>query len=136
MIELAMIMIIIAMLAGFGIISWGNMAEQRDASMVQSAQASLQSIVSQGAARMDVSPQDLRDKYSQQILLAIQAAVSDNQNSNSRVLFSSSGSNFTMTIQSSGRQASFAISNNGDVNLTQLSKFTVYKVNNGVIEKI
>lgn len=136
MVELAMIMVIIAMLAGFGVVSWGNLAEQRDASMVQSAQADLQSIVSQGSARMDVSPKDLRDKYSQQILLAIQAAVSDNQNSNSRVLFTNSGGNFTMLIQSSGRQASFAITNSGDVNLTQLSNFTVYKVNNGLIEKI
>ena len=133
--ELAMILAIIAMLAAFGLVSMSGMGEQRDASMVQSAQASLQSIVSQGATRLDVSPKELRDNHSAQILLAIQSAVAETAGGGGGVTFVNSGGKFTMTITSSGRQASFIISDNGDVNVKDLSKFSDYKVNNGIIVK-
>lgn len=136
MVELAMIILIIGMLAAFGVVSMNGLGEQRDASMVQSAQASLQSIVSQGAARLDVTPKELRDNHSAQILLAIQSAIGQNGSNNGGVTFANSGGTFTMTIDSSGRQASFSVSNSGDVNLVDLKKFTVYKVDNGVIDKI
>ncbi|MCE3235160.1 MAG: hypothetical protein K0Q50_1340 [Vampirovibrio sp.] len=135
MTELAMILAIISMLAAFGLVSMKGLAEQRDASMVQSAQANLQSIVSQGATRLDVTPKELRDSHSAQILLAIQSAVGEVGGNNGGVTFTNSGGKFTMTITSSGRQASFTISDNGDVNVKELSKFSDYKVNNGIIVK-
>lgn len=134
LLELALILAVIGILAAFGVTSLGNLAEERDARMVQSAQASLQSIVSQGSARMDVTPRVLRDTQANAILGAIQDVMGENANSS--VTFLRSGGRFVMRITPSGREAIFEITNTGDVQLTDLRKFTVYEVENGVIGKI
>jgi prepilin-type N-terminal cleavage/methylation domain-containing protein len=137
LIELAIAIAIIGLLAAFAFLSFGTAGEDRDAAMVQSSQASLQTIVSQGATRMDLSPQALRDSHPQQILLAVQAAIGQTAGKNADVQFSLSGTNFVMTIPKSGRTATFTITDTGEVQLTNLSSnFTGYKPVNGVIQKI
>ncbi|HEY9687507.1 MAG TPA: prepilin-type N-terminal cleavage/methylation domain-containing protein [Coleofasciculaceae cyanobacterium] len=125
LIELAMVIAVVATLAAFALISFGNTGEQRDAQMVMSAQASLQSIVSQGAVRMDRRPDQLPAAA---VLMAVQSAVSQNGAANNGVSFTGNGNQFTMTISSSNRAATFEISNTGDVRLIGLNNFANYTV--------
>lgn len=137
LIELAIAIAIIGLLAAFAFLSFGTAGEDRDAAMVQASQASLQTVVSQGATRLDVTPKVLRDQYSAAILSAIQATVGQNNSQDAGVQFTQSSGQFTMTIPKSGRTATFTITDAGEVQLTNLSsKFTGYKPVNGVIQKI
>ena len=136
LVELAITIVIIALLAAFAVLSFGNTDEQRDASMVQSAQASLQTIVTQGSARMDVTPMDLRDDYSDAIKSAMQDALGESSSQNLGVVFDTQGSDFVLTITSTGRKAFFTITNTGDVELRDVSNFTLYDAENGIIKKI
>jgi hypothetical protein len=132
LVELTMIIFTISLLAAFAVVSFGNTSEQRDATMVQSAQASLQSIVSQGSVRMDTRPDQLPTSA---VLMAVQSAVGENGGNNSGVHFTNNGGNqYTMTIDSSGRAATFDISTSGDVRLIGLNSFPNYTVdkNNAV----
>jgi prepilin-type N-terminal cleavage/methylation domain-containing protein len=125
LIELGMVIAVVSVLAAFALISFGNTGEQRDAQMVMSAQASLQSIVSQGAVRMDRRPDQLP---SAAVLMAVQSAVSQNGAANNGVSFTGNGNQFTMTISGSNRGATFEISNTGDVRLIGLNNFANYTV--------
>lgn len=136
LIELAMVIAIVGVLTAFGLVSFGNMDEQRDASMVQSVQASLQSIVSQGAARLDIRPADFQNAQLDAVLMAAQGLVA-RQAANNPVNITRSGRTFTLTIPSSGRGAQYAVDANGNVNLVpnSLQNFATYTVQNGVIQK-
>lgn len=125
MIELGMIMMVISMLAAFALLSFGNTGEQRDASMVMSAQANLQSIVSQGAVRLDRRPDQLPTSA---VLMAVQATVGQTNTDSRGITFTGTGNQFTMTINGTSRAATFEISNTGDVRLIGLSNFSNYVV--------
>jgi len=135
MIELIIIIFVISILAAFSFASFGNSQETRDATMVQSAQAALQSVVSQGAARMDVPPSQLN---STSVLNALKASFNTNDaGTDNPVQFSVVGTNsFQMTIPKGGRSATFTIGNSGDVTLSNLNNFTIYQVQNCVISRI
>ncbi len=135
-VEVAIAVIIVAVLGAFTLATLSNSDEVQDAAMVQSAQASLQSVVTQGAARMDLTPMALRDTYSGSILNELKASFRTKNTGNANVQFTPSGDSFLMNIPKAGRSATFKINNSGDVNLTSLSNFTSYKVFNGVISKI
>lgn len=136
LIELAMVILVIAILSAFALVSFGNTGETRDASMVQSAQASLQSLISQGAVRMDKKPYELDE---QSVLTAIRASVGDISGSqNMGVTFTSNApKQYTMTIGKSKRGATFEVTLTGDVKLKALNNFQHYKVDpgNGIIQK-
>ncbi len=136
LVELAMVILTVSLLTAFALISFGSSGEQRDARMVQAAQANLQSIVSQGAVRMDLPPAQLAANHANAILTAIRSSVGQLQNgSSSAVSFTNSGSSqFAMQITSSNRGAVFQITNTGDVSLIQLSNFSSYVVDssNGI----
>lgn len=129
LIELALVIMVVAVLAAFAVVSFGNSSETRDASMVQSAQASLQSIVSQGSVRMDVRPADLN---SAAVLTAIKSTVGESSSTANRgITFTAAGRVYTMTIASSKRKAVFEVdAQTGDVKLTGLTNFPNYKVDN------
>ena len=135
-VEVAIAVIIVAVLGAYTVATLSNSDEVQDAAMVQSAQASLQSVVTQGAARMDLTPVALRDTYSGSILNELKASFRTRNTSNANVKFTPSGDTFVMNIPKAGRTATFKINNSSDVNLTSLSNFTSYKVFNGVISKI
>lgn len=124
--ELCMVIALIALVSAFAIISFGNTGERRDATMVQAAQANLQTIISQGAVRMDIRPDQLP---SNMVLTAIQSSIGESGANNSGVRFTATGNNsYTMTITSSNRSATFDVSNTGDVRLIGLNNFTSYVV--------
>lgn len=134
-IEVAMVIGILAIISVFAVVSFGNTSEVRDASMVQSAQASLQSIISQGAVRMDVKPYDLNEAM---VLTAIRANIGERGTTNRGVTFTSPGPHsYTMTIGTSQRSATFDVSTTGDVRLrSPLNNFPHYQVDaNGIIQK-
>jgi len=131
LIEMAVVIAIIAITAAFAYTSMQGTDEARDAAMVQSAQAALQSVVSQGSARTDLAPASLNQT---DVLNALKASFST-QAANSAVKFSPTGGNYMMTITGKGRTATFGIGANGDVNLLSLSNFTDYTVQNGIIFK-
>ncbi|HEY9746449.1 MAG TPA: prepilin-type N-terminal cleavage/methylation domain-containing protein [Oculatellaceae cyanobacterium] len=137
LVELTMVIAIVLILAAFAVVSFGNTDEVRDASMVQSAQASLQSLISQGAVRMDKKPYDMAKEDALAILTAIQANVGEGSGKDQGVKFSLAGDRqFGMTIGDK-RGAVFEVLQSGDVRLKSLSNFPNYMVdpNNGVIKK-
>ena len=135
-IELAMVIAVVAILSAFALVSFGNTGETRDASMVQSAQASLQSIISQGAVRMDKKPYDLDEKS---VLTALKATIGElSATQNRGITFTSNApKQYTMTIGSSRRSAVFEVSTTGDVKLKTLNNFQHYQVDqsNGIIQR-
>jgi len=135
LVELVMVILILALLSAFAVVTLGRSDESRDAAMVQSAQASLQTIVSQGAARMDVTPRELNQQHAPAIRNAVQATVGQNSND---VQFTIEGGRYVMTIDSSARRAWYRITDNGDVLLDNISSdFTGYSVDraSGTIRK-
>lgn len=131
-----MILAVIAILSSFAMVSFGNLGEERDAKMVQAAQASLQAIVSEGAARLDMRPADFTDDQFQAVLLAAQASIGQKMGvSNSDVRLSRSGRNYTLSIAKSGRQAVFSVSTTGNVDLNRVDNFGSYIARNGIIQK-
>lgn len=136
LLELGLIIGVMAVLSCFALVSFGNMGEERDAKMVQAAQASLQSIVSEGAARLDMRPADFGDDQFQAVLLAAQASIGQRTGTNSSsVQLSRAGRNYTLTIASTGRQAVFSLSTSGNVDLIRVDNFGSYTASNGVIKK-
>jgi type II secretory pathway pseudopilin PulG len=135
LIEIGMVIAVLAIISAFAMVSFGNTGEVRDASMVQSAQASLQSIISQGAVRMDTKPYDLDAAM---VLTAIRANIGERGTVNQGVTFTSPGPHsYTMTIRGSQRSATFDVSTTGDVRLrSPLNNFPHYQVDaNGIIQK-
>jgi hypothetical protein len=125
MIEVAMVIAVLLTLAAFAFVSFGTRGESSDAGLVQSAQASLQSIVSQGALRMDTRPDRLPPDA---VLIAVQSALGESGGSNAGVRFTNSGNQYVMTIDRSRRSAIFDIAANGDVRLVGLNNFPNYTV--------
>jgi prepilin-type N-terminal cleavage/methylation domain-containing protein len=138
LVEVALVIAVIAILAAFALVSFSNTGETRDASMVQSSQAALQSLISQGAARMDVKPSELDANM---VLTAIRANVGEKQDGSSSrgVTFTATSGatpQYTMIIASSQRSAVFEVSTTGDVKLKTLNNFQHYQVDqNGIIQK-
>ncbi len=132
LVELAVIILIIALFGAFAMTSLMGTDEDRDAAMVQAAQVSLQQVVSQGAARLDVNPGQLNPSA---VLMAVQATVNQSGDANNGVTFALDGSNYKVNISSSGRGASFNIGENGDVECSQALEFSKYACTNGIISK-
>lgn len=125
LIELGVVIAVIAILATFLVVSLTGMDESRDAGMVQSVQASLQSVVTQASTRLDVPPSQLSP---QNVINAVRINIP-----NQAVL----DNTYRLSFPQSGRGAQFAIANNGDVRITQLINFTSFTVNptDGTLQK-
>lgn len=131
LVEIIVSVLIVLALGAFAAVSLQNGAEQQDAQRVQAAQTSLQSIVSQGAARMDVEPDQLNP---QAVLTAVQATVGRQSGLDASTQFSRIGNLYVVTIQPSKRSATFDIAPTGDVRLIALNNFSNYRVNkSGVV---
>jgi prepilin-type N-terminal cleavage/methylation domain-containing protein len=132
LIELALVLAVIGVLTAFAVMTYGSNQEYRDASMIQSAQGSLQSIISQGAIRMDISPAVLSQNYSNSVLTAYQAVIGQNgATSDNGVTVTANNGSYVVTIGkgTSARSATFQVSSTtGDVQLTALNNFTRYTV--------
>ncbi len=128
--ELAIILGIIATLSSFAMVTFGNLDEERDARMVQAVQANLQSIVSQGAARLDLRPSEFQDAQFEAVLLAAQASINQKVGAapGSIRLERSSRNYYILTIPSKGRKAHFEVDSEGKVNLTKVDEFNAYIV--------
>jgi prepilin-type N-terminal cleavage/methylation domain-containing protein len=125
-VELALVIAVLAVLSTFAIASFANGDEIRDASMVQAAQGSLQSIVSQGSIRMDQRPDQLD---SGAILTAFRTVLGQSSaTSSSSVQASVNGGIYTVTIPARNRSATFQVASNGDVMLIGLNNFPSYTV--------
>ncbi|WP_303675010.1 prepilin-type N-terminal cleavage/methylation domain-containing protein [Vampirovibrio chlorellavorus] len=129
LIEVAVVIALIAILAAMGMTAFQGMDEHRDAEMVMSVQATLQSIVTQGATRMDIRPSDFNDQDYRAVLIATQHALGNigTGTNGSAVRLSGSGRSFSLTIPSSRRGAVFTVNNNGVVELETANNFTSYQ---------
>lgn len=128
LIEMVVIMTIIAVLATFAAFTYSDIMEAGDAALVDSAQASLQSVVSQASARMDVNPTALAGN-------AVANAVRMNVPERA-VITSGGGAVYGLNITNSGRTARYQVGANGDVVLIGLSGFSNYSISgDGTIYK-
>lgn len=140
LIELAVVIAILTVLSGFAMLSWSSLDENRDATLVQAAQANLQTVISQGSLRLDKSPQQLLAENSDNIQRAVRVLLEDDQNGNAKneLDFQVAGNTANLSINSGRRTATFSISNNGDVALSGLGgsqNWSQYGVQNGVIKR-
>ncbi len=142
LVELGIVIGLIAILAAFGITSWISSDEMRDAQMVQSAQAALQQVISQGATRMDTSPSAILASAALRanVITAVNTlnGMGPTGSANDRVQFTDVNPNFRMRIAASGRSATYQVDPaTGNVSLMPmpngLSGFTTYTSQNGVI---
>lgn len=154
-VEWAFVGCLLLIVLAFAIVSFGNGGESSDASLVQSAQESLQAIISQGAIRMDTRPDQLPPSA---VLIAVQSAMEEGGNAahpstgsgssethktqapgnaNQKVHFNNVGNQYVMVIDHSRRSATFTVAANGDVRLVGLNNFPNYRVdgNNGSITR-
>jgi prepilin-type N-terminal cleavage/methylation domain-containing protein len=137
LVEVAMVIAILALLGSFAIISFGNAGEQRDAAMIQSAQASLQSIISQGAVRMDMRPDDLATTNPAAVINAVNAVIGSANGQNRGVTFRANQYPYRMTIASTGSWVEYVVQN-GDVLISQISpnlSAKGYSIQNGILVK-
>jgi prepilin-type N-terminal cleavage/methylation domain-containing protein len=135
-IETSVAIAILALLAAFVVTSFAGTDETRDAKMIQSAQASLQTVVAQGAARLDVTPRELRVGSLGAVLLAAQEYIGQQNTRHNGVSLQQAGGEIVLNIESSNRQGTFAIQDNGDVTLQGVSNFSQYEAKNGIIHKL
>lgn len=140
LLELGIVICLLAILGAFGITTWLSSDEMRDAQMVQSAQAALQQVISQGATRMDTSPSTMlaNTALRTNVITAVNTlnGVGPTASATDRVSFTDANPNFTMRINSTGRTATYRVDPaTGNVSLMTIGGFTTYVQNNGVIQR-
>jgi prepilin-type N-terminal cleavage/methylation domain-containing protein len=134
LIELAIVIGIVAIMAAVGMLSFGNSAEDRDAAMVNMAQSTLQSVVAQGSTRKDVTPATLRDNHAAEILKALKASFNTTSTSSANIQFTTTGNQVLMTIPGMPRTATYDISDTGNVTVIGISNnFTKHTLQGGVL---
>jgi len=140
LIELCIVICLLGILAAFGFTTWLSSDEMRDAQMVQSAQAALQQVISQGATRMDTSPSAIlaNTALRTNVITAVNTlnGVGPTSTATDRVMFSDANPNFLMRITSTNRTATYRVDPaTGNVSLLTISGFTTFVQNNGVIQR-
>jgi prepilin-type N-terminal cleavage/methylation domain-containing protein len=147
LIEMAITIALLGILAAVSIPNFMSMNESRDARMVESAQSTLQQVISQASNRRDVSPGCLMGSQTccpipaacsmNHMRPQIQAAVINSIDpTQGRIQFTvPSATSATMTIVSTGRTATYTIDPAGNVSLanTGLGGFTRFQALNGGI---
>ena len=134
-IELAIVVAILVIMASFGMMAWTSMGEARDATMVQAAQASLQTVISQGAARMDIAPSALNGAN---VVTAMNSLLQRKAGAGSEISFTTTGAgNYQITVTGTGRGANFTMNaTSGDITISALTgNWSEYAVQNGAIAK-
>jgi prepilin-type N-terminal cleavage/methylation domain-containing protein len=138
-IEIALVIAVVAVLSAFAMVSFGVLNEERDAEMVISAQATLQSCVTQGATRLDIRPEAFKADHYEMVLTAARAGIGQKEGTHGDVRLVRSDSRFTLTIPSTGRSAEFQVDPNGTVRLVSIGKFSPdkYKIDSatGILYK-
>lgn len=130
MVELAMVIVIVGVLAAFGMMTWTGVGETGDAGVVQSAQASLQGTITQASARLDIPPTSLNSNN-------VITAVSGNLAAAATLSASGCSGTYCLTLNQSGRVAAFNVNTAGDVILSSLSGFSQYGISsNGTIQRL
>lgn len=137
LIELAITIALIALVSAIGIANWSMTDEVRDANMIQSTQAALQQVISQGSSRADMSPEDLVTNGAQRtnIVNAVRLLLQNRP----QITFTDLGIGqpFRITITSTGRWGNFLVDpNSGNVACQNLSgTFINYNCAGGVIAR-
>ncbi|MEM0950727.1 MAG: prepilin-type N-terminal cleavage/methylation domain-containing protein [Cyanobacteria bacterium P01_H01_bin.74] len=136
LIELALTIAILVILSTFAYVSFGDTQEARDARLVQSTQAVLQTVVTQGTARLSLTPTQLRNTQLPAVLVAARSYIGQDGNTSSNgVQLASNGNTIVVSIDDSSRQATYSIEDNGNINLLTVTNFNHYEAQNGIISK-
>ncbi|MEB3287242.1 MAG: hypothetical protein VKJ04_07035 [Vampirovibrionales bacterium] len=132
LLELCVIFGIVAVLSAVAIGNWATTTEVRDAAAVQSGQAALQQVISQGSTRADTSPANLLASQRNNVLTAANLLMQNRR----ELVFSNAAPNVRLSITTSGRWANFSVDADGNVVLQALSAdWTDFTVDNGVITR-
>lgn len=129
LIELTVIVVALLVLSAVSLIMYGDVMESGDATLVDSVQASLQSVVSQASARLDVNP---TATPAANIVNVLRMEVPQ------RAVVNATGTTtYRLTMTHSGRRAAYRVNANGSISLTGLSGFTHYGIDaDGSIKKL
>ncbi len=133
LIELAMTLLVVAVLSSFAYFSYQDYRESADATLVDGMQASLQSIVSQASARTDTNAANLDQNA------VVRAVRSDGQVSGTNnVEFTTLGAgSYRVFISANSRSANYAVNPSGFVSLTNVTGFSHFNISpQGTIQKL
>jgi prepilin-type N-terminal cleavage/methylation domain-containing protein len=127
LIELAVAIVIIGIFAAFAMVSFERSYEDRDGRALESAMATYQNVVTQGASRLNVIPSGVNPAM---VLQALPPTK--------RLLWEASGQNITVYAlatktqpKSQARSVTFRTNSCGDVCANRLSGFTHYLIKPG-----
>ncbi|WP_373531662.1 type II secretion system protein [Vampirovibrio sp.] len=124
LVETVLVIAVIAVLSIFAMVSFGGSNEERDAEMVITAQATLQSVVTQGATRLDMKPAEFKDDHYEMVLTAARASIGQKYSHKGDARLIRNDSRFLLNIPSTGRSAEFQVDPNGTVRLVSIGKFS------------
>jgi hypothetical protein len=133
--ELAVVMVAMVTLAGFAAMGLTDITETAEAGAVEAVQGSLQIVISQASARQDISPLNLIDPgVAPHSGVNVVNALAIERAGEIEVAFAAPNI-FTVTFMNSGREASFVVQANGDVDVQagSLVDFPNFQVVNGAI---
>lgn len=135
LIELAVTIMMVLILSGVSLVTFVDVLESGDATLVQSTQAVLQTTLTQAASRLDVNPLTLSQGTGgfngQNVVNACRVSVPQRAN-----LIWTGGVNYQLDIPGRGRSATYSVTNTGDVVVQGLDGFQKYVIVNGVVQKI
>jgi prepilin-type N-terminal cleavage/methylation domain-containing protein len=134
LIEVAIVVGLMSIIASIGLIGFRVMMESRDATMVDSVQASLQTLVAQAADRVDLTPAQLMNDATQRTRLL--RALDNTIDNTVTVAAGGANNQIRMTIVQSNRGATYTVdaSGNAVIGAGNLTGFSHYTLNNGRIQ--
>jgi prepilin-type N-terminal cleavage/methylation domain-containing protein len=116
LIEIALVLVIIAVFTTFAMSSFGNADENRDATVVQNTQARLQNTINTAAERFDIAPGAVN---AANVINALAATPG--------VVLAVNGVNgYSATLTNSGRVGTYRLNACGDICLATVTNFTAY----------
>jgi len=130
LVELAIAMAIISILAAYTVNALDGYIESSDARMVEETQATLQSIISQAASRLDVRPTDLQNGVTigGNTFSPTNVVNAASVNMNGVGTLAVSGTQYVLTLRDNKRSARYAVAGNGDVRLVTIAGFSRYTI--------
>ncbi|MBK8190790.1 MAG: hypothetical protein IPK79_10120 [Vampirovibrionales bacterium] len=129
LIELTCIVVAMLVLSGIALFVYGDVMESGDATLVDSVQGSLQTVISQASSRLDVNP---TATPSANVVNVLRMSIPD-----TAAVTATGPTTYRLEMPRSARRAAYQVGANGAVRITGLSGFTHYSIDaDGSIKKL
>lgn len=150
LIEMALVIVVIAVLAAYAVVNFGRMNEQAEVTVARTAQAQLEQTIAQAAMRMDISPRQIMTNVQPMPQTAVaglpnttrEAVVTLVQRSLAtdpgtiQLTCAGDGNSCQLNFQRSNRIVDYTVNNNGSLTIAGIrGPWQEYRVTNGALVK-